>query len=161
MIHKQTSLNHIHFSGICGTAMGSLAVLLKKRGYHITGSDQNVYPPMSDFLREHSIQVREGFSLANLEPQPDLVVLGNALSRGNPEVEAALAQRIPYISMAELLKEFFIRGRTSLVVTGTHGKTTTTSLLAWTFANAGMNPGFLIGGTVSYTHLTLPTSDLV
>ena len=146
MIHKQTSLNHIHFSGICGTAMGSLAVLLKKRGYHITGSDQNVYPPMSDFLREHSIQVREGFSLANLEPQPDLVVLGNALSRGNPEVEAVLAQRIPYISMAELLKEFFIRGRTSLVITGTHGKTTTTSLLAWTFANAGMNPGFLIGG---------------
>ena len=73
MIHKQTSLNHIHFGGICGTAMGSLAVLLKKRGYHITGSDQNVYPPMSDFLREHSIQVREGFSLANLEPQPDLL----------------------------------------------------------------------------------------
>ena len=126
--------------------MGSLAVLLQKRGYHITGSDQNVYPPMSDFLIEHGIQVHEGFSLANLEPQPDLVVLGNALSRGNPEVEAALAQRIPYISMAELLKEFFIRGRTSLVVTGTHGKTTTTSLLAWTFANAGMNPGFLIGG---------------
>jgi UDP-N-acetylmuramate: L-alanyl-gamma-D-glutamyl-meso-diaminopimelate ligase len=146
MIHKQTSLNHIHFSGICGTAMGSLAVLLQKRGYHITGSDQNVYPPMSDFLIEHCIPVHEGFSLANLEPQPDLVVLGNALSRGNPEVEAALAQRIPYISMAELLKEFFIRGRTSLVVTGTHGKTTTASLLAWTFANAGMNPGFLIGG---------------
>jgi UDP-N-acetylmuramate: L-alanyl-gamma-D-glutamyl-meso-diaminopimelate ligase len=146
MIHKQTSLNHIHFSGICGTAMGSLAVLLQKRGYHITGSDQNVYPPMSDFLREHNIPVREGFSLTNLEPRPDLVVLGNALSRGNPEVEAALAQSIPYISMAELLKEFFIRGRTSLVVTGTHGKTTTTSLLAWTFANAGMHPGFLIGG---------------
>ena len=146
MIHKQTSLNHIHFSGICGTAMGSLAVLLQKRGYHITGSDQNVYPPMSDFLREHNIPVREGFSLEHLEPRPDLVVLGNALSRGNPEVEAALAQSIPYISMAELLKEFFIRGRTSLVVTGTHGKTTTTSLLAWAFANAGMNPGFLIGG---------------
>jgi len=146
MIHKQTSLSHIHFSGICGTAMGSLAVLLQKRGYHITGSDQNVYPPMSDFLREHNIPVREGFSLEHLEPRPDLVVLGNALSRGNPEVEAALAQSIPYISMAELLKEFFIRGRTSLVVTGTHGKTTTTSLLAWTFANAGMNPGFLIGG---------------
>ena len=146
MIHKQTSLNHIHFSGICGTAMGSLAVLLQKRGYHITGSDQNVYPPMSDLLREHNILVREGFSLMHLEPRPDLVVLGNVLSRGNPEVEAALAQSIPYISMAELLKEFFIRGRTSLVVTGTHGKTTTTSLLAWTFANAGMNPGFLIGG---------------
>ena len=146
MIHKQTSLNHIHFSGICGTAMGSLAVLLQKRGYHITGSDQNIYPPMSDLLREHSIPVREGFSLVHLEPRPDLVVLGNALSRGNPEVEAALAQSIPYISMAELLKEFFIRGRTSLVVTGTHGKTTTTSLLAWAFANAGMNPGFLIGG---------------
>ena len=146
MIHKQTSLNHIHFSGICGTAMGSLAVLLQKRGYHITGSDQNVYPPMSDLLREHNILVREGFSLMHLEPRPDLVVLGNVLSRGNPEVEAALAQSIPYISMAELLKDFFIRGRTSLVVTGTHGKTTTTSLLAWTFANAGMNPGFLIGG---------------
>jgi UDP-N-acetylmuramate: L-alanyl-gamma-D-glutamyl-meso-diaminopimelate ligase len=146
MIHKQTSLNHIHFSGICGTAMGSLAVLLQKRGYYVTGSDQNVYPPMSDFLREHDIPVYEGFSLTNLETQPNLVVLGNALSRGNSEVEAVLALRLRYISMAELLKEFFIRGRTSLVVTGTHGKTTTTSLLAWTFARAGMNPGFLIGG---------------
>lgn len=146
MIQPQTTLHHIHFSGICGTAMGSLAVLLKQRGYHVTGSDQNVYPPMSDFLREQGIPVQEGFAVSNLDPQPDLVVLGNALSRGNPEVEGVLAQRLRYISMAELLKEFFIRGRMSLVVSGTHGKTTTTSLLAWTFAQAGKNPGYLIGG---------------
>jgi UDP-N-acetylmuramate: L-alanyl-gamma-D-glutamyl-meso-diaminopimelate ligase len=146
MIHTQTPLHHIHFSGICGTAMGSLAVLLQQRGYQVTGSDQNVYPPMSDFLDRHNIPVQEGFAAENLSPNPDLIVIGNALSRGNPEVEETLAQRLPYISMAELLREFFIRGRTSLVVTGTHGKTTTTSLLAWTLTHAQRNPGFMIGG---------------
>ena len=139
-------LSHIHFSGICGTAMASLAVLLHHRGHRITGSDQNVYPPMSDLLASEGIPVASGYAAENLQDRPDLVVIGNALSRGNPEVEAALAQKLRYVSMAELLKEHFIRGATSLVVTGTHGKTTTTSLLAWTLLHAGCDPGFLIGG---------------
>ena len=126
--------------------MASLAVLLKLRGHIVSGSDENVYPPMSDFLAENDVAVNKGFSPENLDPLPDLVVIGNALSRGNPEVEAILDLKIPYISMAELLKEHFIRGKTSLVVTGTHGKTTTTSMLAWVFETAGKAPGFMIGG---------------
>ena len=126
--------------------MASLAVLLKLRGHLVSGSDENVYPPMSDFLAENNVSVHKGFSPKNLEQLPDLVVVGNALSRGNPEVEAILDLKIPYISMAELLKEHFIRGKTSMVVTGTHGKTTTTSMLAWVFETAGKKPGFMIGG---------------
>ena len=126
--------------------MASLAVLLKLRGHIVSGSDENVYPPMSDFLAENNVAVHKGFSPKNLEPLPDLVVIGNALSRGNPEVEAILDLKLPYISMAELLKEHFIRGKTSMVVTGTHGKTTTTSMLAWVFETAGKKPGFMIGG---------------
>jgi len=137
---------HIHFSGICGTAMASLASLLKKRGYHITGSDEQVYPPMSTFLESEGIAIQKAFDAKNLSPAPDQVVIGNALSRGNAEVEAALSQGIPFISMAELLKEYFIQGRKSLVVTGTHGKTTTTSLLTWVFHHSKKDPGFLIGG---------------
>ena len=149
-------MKSIFFAGICGTGMASLDVLLKLRGHIISGSDENVYPPMSDFLAENNVAVHRGFSPKNLEPLPDLVVIGNALSRGNPEVEAILDLKIPYISMPELLKEYFIRGNKSLVVTGTHGKTTTTSMLAWVFETAGKDPGFMIGA-VSYTHLTLPT----
>ena len=141
-----SNLNSIFFSGICGTGMASLAVLLKLRGHNVSGSDENVYPPMSDFLAENNVVVHKAFSSGNLEPQPDLVVIGNALSRGNSEVEAILDLKLPYISMAELLKEHFIRGKTSLVVTGTHGKTTATSMLAWVFETAGKNPGFMIGG---------------
>ena len=126
--------------------MASLAVLLKKRGYAVTGSDQNVYPPMSTFLEQNAVPVFGGFQEHHLEPAPDLVVIGNALSRGNPEVEKVLAAGIPYISMAELLQEFFIQGNRSLVVSGTHGKTTTTALLAWVFQCAGKDPGFMIGG---------------
>ena len=126
--------------------MASLAVLLKQRGHHICGSDENIYHPMSEFLSQNNITVKSGYDAKNLEPVPDLVVIGNALSRGNPEVEAILESKLPYISMAELLKEYFIRGKTSLVVTGTHGKTTTTSLLAWVFEIAGKKPGFMIGG---------------
>jgi len=128
--------------------MASLAVLLKLRGHCVNGSDENVYPPMSDFLVQNQIDVQSGFAADNLTPVPDLVVIGNALSRGNPEVEAVLERKLPYISMAELLKEYFIRGKTSLVVTGTHGKTTTSSLLAWVFESAGKKPGFMIGGIV-------------
>ena len=128
--------------------MASLAVLLKLRGYRVRGSDENVYPPMSDFLLQNKISVQSGFAANNLAPVPDLVVIGNALSRGNPEVEAVLERKLPYVSMAELLKEYFIRGKTSLVVTGTHGKTTTSSLLAWVFEFARKKPGFMIGGIV-------------
>ena len=128
--------------------MASLAVLLKLRGYSVRGSDENVYPPMSDFLLQNKISVQSGFAADNLAPVPDLVVIGNALSRGNPEVEAVLERKLPYVSMAELLKEYFIRGKTSLVVTGTHGKTTTSSLLAWVFESARKKPGFMIGGIV-------------
>ena len=143
---NHSNIKSIFFTGICGTGMASLAVLLKLRGHIVSGSDENVYPPMSDFLAENNVSVHKGFSPKNLEQLPDLVVVGNALSRGNPEVEAILDLKIPYISMAELLKEHFIRGKTSMVVTGTHGKTTTTSMLAWVFETAGKKPGFMIGG---------------
>ncbi len=136
----------IHFTGICGTGMASLAVLLKLRGFRIQGSDENVYPPMSEFLAENKVVVQSGYAAANLDTVPDLVVIGNALSRGNSEVEAVLERKLSFISMAELLKEYFIRGKTSLVVTGTHGKTTTTSLLSWVFETAEKKPGFMIGG---------------
>lgn len=126
--------------------MASLAGMLQARGYQVTGSDQSVYPPMSTFLKKLSIQLFEGFSERNLVPQPDLVVVGNAISRGNPEVEQTLNERIRYASMAEVLKEYFIRGKRSCVVSGTHGKTTTASLLAWLLETAGLDPSFLVGG---------------
>jgi UDP-N-acetylmuramate: L-alanyl-gamma-D-glutamyl-meso-diaminopimelate ligase len=137
---------HIHLCGICGTAMASLAGLLKLEGHHITGSDKAAYPPMSDLLRELGIAVMEPYAEANLTPVPDLVVIGNALSRGNPEVERILDERIPFSSMAALLREEFLLGRESLVIAGTHGKTTTTSMLAWIYQTAELEPSFLIGG---------------
>jgi UDP-N-acetylmuramate: L-alanyl-gamma-D-glutamyl-meso-diaminopimelate ligase len=142
---------HIHLSGICGTAMASLAGLLQLQGHRITGSDKAAYPPMSDLLRGLGIEVMEPYAEANLDPAPDLVVIGNALSRGNPEVERVLDARIPFTSMAALLREEFLLGRESLVVAGTHGKTTTTSMLAWIYQvaaqkNPALEPSFLIGG---------------
>src|SRR5512146_3137446 len=131
-----TSRKHIHLSGICGTAMASIAGLLQLQGHRITGSDKAAYPPMSDLLRSLGIPVMEPYSESNLDPAPDLVVIGNALSRGNPEVERILDERIPFTSMAALLHEEFLSGRTSLVVAGTHGKTTTTSMLAWIYQTA-------------------------
>lgn len=139
----------VHFIGICGTAMAGTAAALKEKGVKVTGSDQNVYPPMSTFLQEHGIEVMNGYGERNLEHRPDLVVVGNALSRGNPEVEYVLDHKLAYCSLPELLKEFFIRGKRALVVSGTHGKTTTTALLAWVFEHNGMNPSFLIGGIPS------------
>jgi UDP-N-acetylmuramate: L-alanyl-gamma-D-glutamyl-meso-diaminopimelate ligase len=142
---------HIHLSGICGTAMASLAGLLQLRGHRITGSDKAVYPPMSDLLRGLGVPVLEPYAETNLDPMPDLVVIGNALSRGNPEVERVLDDRIPFTSMAALLREEFLVGRESLVVAGTHGKTTTTSMLAWIYQVAArvapvLEPSFLVGG---------------
>jgi UDP-N-acetylmuramate: L-alanyl-gamma-D-glutamyl-meso-diaminopimelate ligase len=142
---------HIHLSGICGTAMASLAGLLQLEGHRVTGSDKAAYPPMSDLLRELGIPVMEPYTETNLEPAPDLVVIGNALSRGNPEVERVLDARIPFTSMAALLHDEFLKGREPLVIAGTHGKTTTTSMLAWIYQAASretpaLEPSFLIGG---------------
>ena len=137
---------HYHLIGIGGTAMASLAGLLRQAGHRVTGSDENVYPPMSHQLREQGIAYVEGYSPANLRPVPDFVIVGNAISRGNPELEAVLNERIPYTSAAATVKEEFLRTRHVLAVAGTHGKTTTTSLLAWALESAGLNPSFLIGG---------------
>ncbi len=141
-----SQIRSVHFVGIGGTAMASTAVAMHERGFQVTGSDQNIYPPMSTFLAERKIPVMVGYTEANLAHQPDLVVIGNAISRGNPEAESVLDHKLRYCSLPELLKEFFIRGKRSLVVTGTHGKTTTASLLAWVFEHNGLNPSFLIGG---------------
>lgn len=144
-----SDIKSVHFVGIGGTAMASAAVAMHEKGFRVTGSDQNVYPPMSTFLAERKIEVMSGYADRNLDHAPDLVVIGNAISRGNPEAEVALERKLRYCSLPELLKEFFIRGKRSLVVTGTHGKTTTTSLLAWVFERAGLNPSYLIGGIPS------------
>ncbi|MGC4015648.1 MAG: UDP-N-acetylmuramate:L-alanyl-gamma-D-glutamyl-meso-diaminopimelate ligase [Luteolibacter sp.] len=135
-----------HFTGVCGTAMGAVAAAMKQRGYTITGSDTNVYPPMSDFLRNQGITITEGYRTENLPADADVIVIGNAISRGNPEAEAALDRKLLYMSLPEVLKEYFLRGKRNFVVSGTHGKTTTTSMLAWLLRNAGRDPGFLIGG---------------
>jgi UDP-N-acetylmuramate: L-alanyl-gamma-D-glutamyl-meso-diaminopimelate ligase len=136
---------HIHLIGICGTAMASLAGMLTQRGFHVSGSDAAAYPPMSDFLASLSI-LAQPFAASNLAPRPDVVVVGNAISRGNVELEHVLDQRIPFCSLPQILHDEFLRGKEVLVVAGTHGKTTTTSMLAWIFDQAGMQPSFLIGG---------------
>ena len=141
-----TERKHIHLIGICGTAMASLAGMLKQRGFKVTGSDTEAYPPMSDFLASLQIPVYQPFAIANLQPAPDLVVVGNAISRGNIELEQVLNERIPFCSLPQLLHDEFLRGKEVLVVAGTHGKTTTTSMLAWIFHTSGQQPSFLIGG---------------
>ena len=137
---------HIHLIGICGTAMASLAGMLKQRGHRVSGSDVAAYPPMSEFLASLGIPVAQPFSEKNLEPRPDLVIVGNAISRGNVELEHVLDQRLAYQSMAQVVHDEFLIDRERLVVAGTHGKTTTSSLLAWLFTVAMRAPGFLIGG---------------
>ena len=139
-------IKSVHFVGVGGTAMAAVAAAMRDKGFVVTGSDQNVYPPMSTFLVAKEVEIMSGYSESNLSRKPDLVVIGNAISRGNPEAEAVLDHKLRYCSLPELLKEFFIRGKRSLVVSGTHGKTTTTSLLAWVFEHNGMQPSFLIGG---------------
>lgn len=137
---------HVHIIGICGTAMASLAGLLKQRGLKVTGSDAAAYPPMSDFLAAMAIPVAQPYGETNLKPRPDWVVVGNAISRGNVELEHVLDERIPFRSMPDTLYDFFLRTREPIVIAGTHGKTTTTSMLAWIFQHAGKDPSFLIGG---------------
>ena len=140
------SEKHIHLIGICGTAMASLAGMLQQRGFRVTGSDAAAYPPMSDFLASLNIPLSQPFAAANLDPKPDLVVVGNAISRGNLELERVLDERIPFCSLPQILHDEFLLGKEVLVVAGTHGKTTTTSMLAWIFETAGFQPSFLIGG---------------
>ncbi|MES9969350.1 MAG: UDP-N-acetylmuramate:L-alanyl-gamma-D-glutamyl-meso-diaminopimelate ligase [Candidatus Thiodiazotropha sp.] len=137
---------HIHILGICGTFMGGIALLARALGHQVSGSDANVYPPMSTQLQQAGIQLLEGFEAAHLQPQPDVVVVGNAMSRGNPAVEAMLNQGLPYTSGPQWLAEHVLQGRWVLAVAGTHGKTSTASLLAWILQQAGLQPGFLIGG---------------
>src|SRR5215813_8683850 len=137
---------HVHLIGICGTAMAALAGLLRQRGFKVTGSDAAAYPPMSDFLHSMAIPVAQPYSEANLKPRPDWVVVGNAISRGNVELEYVLNERISFRSLPDTLYDFFLRTREPIVVAGTHGKTTTTSMLAWIFQAAGKDPSFLVGG---------------
>ena len=142
---KQTA-QRIHILGACGTFMGGVAVLAQRAGHKVSGSDQHTYPPMSTLLREEGIELTEGYEPDPLDPHPDLVIIGNALSRGNPAVEYVLDQGIEYVSGPRWLGENYLRGKTVIAVTGTHGKTTTSSMIAWILEHAGKAPGFLIGG---------------
>jgi|SRR5687767_517997 len=154
---------HYHLIGICGTAMASLAGMLQARGHHVTGSDENVYPPMSTMLRDLGINVMQGYNREHLTPAPDCVIVGNAIPRGNPEVEETLKRKVLYGSQAETLKEEFIRGRHSLAIAGTHGKTTTTSIAAWVMDQGELDPTFLIGGVAQNfgTSFRVTQSDYV
>jgi UDP-N-acetylmuramate: L-alanyl-gamma-D-glutamyl-meso-diaminopimelate ligase len=143
---RNKEVNSLHFIGICGTAMASVAALCRERGFTVTGSDENVYPPMSTFLESRGIRIIAGYRDTNLDHNPDVIVVGNAMRRGNPEVERALDERRRMTSLPELVSDILLPGKTSIVVAGTHGKTTTTSMLAWVLESAALNPGFLIGG---------------
>jgi UDP-N-acetylmuramate: L-alanyl-gamma-D-glutamyl-meso-diaminopimelate ligase len=137
---------HFHFLGICGTAMGSVAAALRERGFTVTGSDENIYPPMSTFLESRGIALHQGYRPENIPADAEIIVVGNAITRGNLEVEAVLNRKLYYASLPEVLKQFFLRGRHNLVVTGTHGKTTTTALLTWIMTDAKLDPSYMIGG---------------
>ena len=142
----RAQLKHLHFLGIAGSGMGTVAAMFRELGLQVTGSDQAVYPPMSDFLRDRGIVFHEGYAEKNLSPKPDLAIVGNALSRGNPELEAVLSHRIPFVSLPELLRGWFLYKTRNLVVSGTHGKTTTSTMLAFLLEKAGLHPSWFIGG---------------
>jgi UDP-N-acetylmuramate: L-alanyl-gamma-D-glutamyl-meso-diaminopimelate ligase len=139
-------MQRIHLIGICGTAMGTVAAMLKARGHDVRGSDQNVYPPMSDFLRQQGVTLLEGYRPEHISAELDMVVVGNAISRGNPELEEVLDRKIRYCSLPEIIRDHFLWGSRSVVITGTHGKTTTTSLTGWLLAHGGADPSVFIGG---------------
>src|SRR5262245_51403258 len=136
----------IHLIGVCGTAMATLAALLKRRGHDVRGSDQNVYPPMSDFLASEQIRIMPGYSADNITADIDLVVVGNAISRGNVELETVLERKIRYCSLPEAIRDQFLWGARSVVLAGTHGKTTTTSLAGWLLTHGKLDPTVLVGG---------------
>src|SRR5215510_7430026 len=157
---------HFHLIGVCGTAMGSLAGMLKAQGHRVTGSDKAYYPPMSDELKRLGIETFEGFDAFHLHPQnrgngasPDVVVVGNATSRGNAEIEYALSNKLRCASMPEIIREQFIRGKHSTVIAGTHGKTTTTALMAWVMQLGGLDPSFLVGGVAENFGASFKVSD--
>ena len=137
---------HIHILGACGTFMGGVALLAKRAGHRVSGSDRHTYPPMSTQLESEGIDLFEGYSAAQFDPAPDLVVIGNALSRGNPAVEYVLNSGLEYTSGPHWLGENYLHGKSVIAVAGTHGKTTTASMIAWALERAGKKPGFLIGG---------------
>jgi UDP-N-acetylmuramate: L-alanyl-gamma-D-glutamyl-meso-diaminopimelate ligase len=141
-----TEAKHYHFIGICGTAMGAVAAAMKERGFKITGSDASVYPPMSTFLETRGIELSSGYRAGNIPEKADVIVVGNAISRGNEELEEVLNRKLPYISLPEVLKQQFLPRKRNFVVTGTHGKTTTTSMLTWILKHSGKDPSYLIGG---------------
>lgn len=141
-----SSPRHLYFMGICGTAMGSVAAAFRDAGYRVTGSDASVYDPMKSFLEQRGIEILNGYNAANLPDDVDVFVIGNAQSRGHVEVEAVLEKKAHYVSLPELLREQILRGKRNFVVSGTHGKTTTASLLAWIFESSGRRPSFVIGG---------------
>ncbi|TMP45184.1 UDP-N-acetylmuramate:L-alanyl-gamma-D-glutamyl-meso-diaminopimelate ligase [Pseudoalteromonas citrea] len=159
MVTTQNNNKHIHILGICGTFMGGIAAIAQSLGYKVTGSDQNVYPPMSTQLEELGIELTQGYDTAQLDPAPDCVVIGNAMSRGNPCVEYVLEKNIPYTSGPEWLKHHLLQDSWVLAVAGTHGKTTTASMLAWILEYAGLRPGFLIGGIVQNFGVSARVSD--
>ena len=142
------TMTRIHLIGVCGTAMATLAAMLKAKGHDVRGSDQNVYPPMSDFLVQQGITLLQGYRAEHISPEIDLVVVGNAISRGNPELEEVLDRKIRYCSLPEAIRDHFLWGARSVVVAGTHGKTTTTSLLGWLLTHGGADPSVLVGGIV-------------
>ncbi|MBW1763224.1 MAG: UDP-N-acetylmuramate:L-alanyl-gamma-D-glutamyl-meso-diaminopimelate ligase, partial [Deltaproteobacteria bacterium] len=141
-----SKLKHIHMMGICGTGMASLAGILKQRGYVVTGSDENVYPPMSLFLERLSIPILKGYRAENIDSFPDLVIVGNVITRFNPEAVRLSQLQIPYLSLPQALRELAMKDQRSIVVSGTHGKTTTTAIASWLLEHSGMEPGFMIGG---------------
>ncbi|MDE0594707.1 MAG: UDP-N-acetylmuramate:L-alanyl-gamma-D-glutamyl-meso-diaminopimelate ligase [Akkermansiaceae bacterium] len=137
---------HYHFIGVCGTAMGAVAAGMKARGFAVTGSDEHVYPPMSTFLEESGVEIIAGYRGSNIPENVDVTIIGNTISRGNEEAEEVLNRKLLYQSLPEVLKEQFLRGKRNFVVTGTHGKTTTSAMLAWVLRSAGRDPSFMIGG---------------
>ncbi|MDP8225502.1 MAG: Mur ligase family protein [Candidatus Lernaella stagnicola] len=145
------AIRHIHLIAVCGAGMGSLAGMLKALGYHVTGSDVGAYPPMSEQLEALGIKILEGYDPSHLEPRPDLVVIGNAISKGNAEGDAAIAAGIDYISMTDALRLFFFRRKTLAALCGTHGKTTSTAALAWILEHGGFDPTYLVGGVMENT----------
>src|SRR5512135_387727 len=139
-------MKNIHLIGICGTAMATLAAMLKQRGFNVAGSDQDVYPPMSTFLEQEGIRAFSGYQADRITPNLDFVIVGNAISRGNVEVEELLDRKIRYYSLPEALREFFLWGARPIVIAGTHGKTTTTSMAGWVLTDGGLDPSVFVGG---------------
>ena len=144
-----SGISHIHLMGICGTAMASLAGILKNKGFHITGSDQNVYPPMSTFLNEMGIEIKKGYSGDNLDPVPDLVIVGNVITRVNPEAVRLSELNVCYLSLPQALRHFAIEDKKSVVIAGTHGKSTTSAICSWLLEYCGMKPGYMVGGILN------------